>query len=233
MAAYLDALSAHGQAERHVLVTQGPDVVYGRLRLRRSPEGVPNTAQTEFRLSSVSKQFTRDGRPDSPDPSPAQRVRPLLPLPARLSQPVAAGHDRRTPHPPSGIGDTSTIWAPPGRPARRRPRGSSPASATAAALRTRYPHAVQQLRIRAARRADRADLRPPLARLLQQNIFRPLGMTTTGTDTTMIRPGHAHGYYADGQQPLAYPMSAFFADGGLYSTVADMRDGTTPSSTAR
>jgi CubicO group peptidase (beta-lactamase class C family) len=62
----------------------------------------------------------------------------------------------------------------------------------------------------------------PLAWFLQQNIFRPLGMTRTGTDTTMIRPGHAHGYYVNGQEPLAYPMSALFADGGIYSTVGDM-----------
>jgi CubicO group peptidase (beta-lactamase class C family) len=48
-------------------------------------------------------------------------------------------------------------------------------------------------------------------------------LTHTGTDTTGIRPGHAHGYYADGQQPVPYPMSAFFADGGLYSTAADLQ----------
>ena len=62
-----------------------------------------------------------------------------------------------------------------------------------------------------------------LAAFLQQNIFGPLGMTRTGTDTTAIRPGHALGYYADGSQPAAYPLSAFFADGGLYSTVADLQ----------
>src|SRR5215469_15069569 len=62
-----------------------------------------------------------------------------------------------------------------------------------------------------------------LAAFLERNVFGPLGMTETGADTTEIRPGHARGYYANGRLPVAYPMSAFFADGGLYSTAADMQ----------
>jgi beta-lactamase family protein len=62
-----------------------------------------------------------------------------------------------------------------------------------------------------------------LSQFLQQNIFRPLGMAHTGTDTTGIRLGHAHGYYANGQEPMPDPISAFLADGGLYSTTADMQ----------
>jgi CubicO group peptidase (beta-lactamase class C family) len=108
---YLDGLSAQGRLSGTVLVTPGPDAEYGRLRLRLyRQKRIPNTAQTEFRLGSASKQFTATGVLILQDPSPAQHVRPLLPLPARLSPPVAAGHDRRTPHPPSGIGATSTIW---------------------------------------------------------------------------------------------------------------------------
>jgi CubicO group peptidase (beta-lactamase class C family) len=42
-----------------------------------------------------------------------------------------------------------------------------------------------------------------VAAFLRQNIFGPLGMTRTGTDTTAIRTGHALGYYADGSQPAA------------------------------
>jgi CubicO group peptidase (beta-lactamase class C family) len=73
----------------------------------------------------------------------------------------------------------------------------------------------------------------PLALFLQQNIFDPLGMTRTGNDTTGIRPGHAHGYYADGQQPLLYPMSAFSLTAASTPPSPTCSAGTAPSSTAR
>ena len=68
----------------------------------------------------------------------------------------------------------------------------------------------------------------PLASFLTQRIFGPLGMHRTGTDTTAIRPGHAAGYYASGQRPVAYPMSAFFAAGGLHPPSATSTAGIRP-----
>lgn len=61
MAAYLDALSAHGQLSGTVLVTRGTMFYAAAFGFADRRTQTPNTLQTAFRLGSVSKQFTAMG----------------------------------------------------------------------------------------------------------------------------------------------------------------------------
>ena len=224
ISAYLDALSAHGRLSGTVLVTRGTMSYASAFGFADRQTQAPNTMQTAFRLGSVSKQFTAMG-------VLLLQARHLLTVSDRICHYLPGCPSRwqaitieelltHTSGIPDYLDDLHRAWPP--RPATP---GQLIASFRDAPLhfppgaRMRYSNSGYVLL---------GDLiehitGQPLAQFLQQNIFRPLGMTHTGTDTTDIRPGHAHGYYADGQQPVLYPMSAFFADGDLYSTVTDMQ----------
>jgi CubicO group peptidase (beta-lactamase class C family) len=61
------------------------------------------------------------------------------------------------------------------------------------------------------------------ATFLQQNIFTPLKMEHTGYDDSLPHlPTHATGYYANYVRPEFYDMSVFYAAGALYSNVGDL-----------
>ncbi|MDQ2875790.1 MAG: beta-lactamase family protein [Actinomycetota bacterium] len=182
-----------------------------------------NTVRTEFRLGSVSKQFTAMGvlllqarhRLNVSD-----RICHYLPhCPGRWRTITIEELLTHTSGIPDYLNDLNAGWPPqPATPGQLIARFRDAPLHFLPGTRMRYSNSGYVLLGALIAHITRQ----PLAQFLRQNIFRPLGMTRTGTDTTIIRPGHAHGYYPSGQQPVLYPMSAFFADGGLYSTVADM-----------
>ena len=61
IAAYLNALSAHGHLSGTVLVTRGATSYAAAFGFGDRRTQTPNTLQTAFRLGSVSKQFTAMG----------------------------------------------------------------------------------------------------------------------------------------------------------------------------
>jgi CubicO group peptidase (beta-lactamase class C family) len=224
ISAYLNALSAHGHLSGTVLVTRDALSYGAAFGFADRRTKAPNTLQTAFRLGSVSKQFTAMG-------ILLLQARHLLNVSDRLCRYLPGCPSRwqaitieelltHTSGIPDYLNDLRSTW-PPGPTAP----GQLIASFRGAPLhfppgtRMRYSNSGYVLLGALIEHITGQ----PLAAFLQQNIFGRLGMTHTGTDTTGIRPGHARGYYADGQQPGLYPMSAFFADGGLYSTVADMQ----------
>ncbi len=221
---YLHGLAARGRLSGTVLVTRGRMSYAAAFGLADRQAGTPNTMRTEFRLGSVSKQFTAMGvllLQAEHKLNVADRICRYLPgCPSRW-QPVTIGELlTHTSGIPDYLNELHASWPPrPGTPAqliasfRDAPLHFPPGT------RMRYSNSGYVLLGALIERLSGQ----PLAGFLQRDIFGPLRMTRTGTDTTAIRPGHAHGYYANGQQPLAYPMSAFFADGGLYSTAADLR----------
>ena len=221
---YLNGLAAQGRLSGTVLVTRGRMSYAAAFGLADRQTGTPNTMRTEFRLGSVSKQFTAMGvllLQARHKLNVSDRIcQYLTGCPSRW-QPVRIGELlTHTSGIPDYLNELHASWPPrPATPAqliasfRNAPLHFPPGT------RMRYSNSgyvllgalIQQLSGQ------------PLAQFLRRSIFGPLGMTRTGTDTTAIRPGHAHGYYASGQQPLPYPISAFFADGGLYSTATDLR----------
>src|SRR5262249_13594137 len=61
------------------------------------------------------------------------------------------------------------------------------------------------------------------ALFLEQNIFAPLGMTSTGYDVNDPPvPSHASGYLSPGIKPVHFDMSEVYAAGALYATVEDL-----------
>jgi CubicO group peptidase (beta-lactamase class C family) len=184
----------------------------------------PDTDQTEYRLGSVSKQFTAMGvllLAARHRLTVTGRLCRYLPgCPARWHAITIADLLDHTSGIPDYLNDLAASWPP--KPATPSQLIASFAAAPlhfAPGTRMRYSNSGYVLLGALIEHITGQALDA----FLQQNIFSPLGMTRTGTDTTAIRPGHALGYYADGSQPDAYPMSAFFADGGLYSTVADLQ----------
>jgi CubicO group peptidase (beta-lactamase class C family) len=224
ISAYLDGLAAGGMLTGTVLVTRNGMSYTAAFGYADRAARTPDTDQTEYRLGSVSKQFTAMG---------------VLLLAARHRLSVTGRLCRYLPGCPAGwhaitiadlldhtsgipdyLNDLDARWPPePATPGQLIASFAAAPLHFAPGTRMRYSNSGYVLlgvlieRITGQR----------LAAFLQQNIFGPLAMTRTGTDTTEIRTGHARGYYADGSQPAAYPLSAFFADGGLYSTVADLQ----------
>lgn len=224
ISSYLDGLSAQGKVSGTVLVTRGRMSYTAAFGFADRRARTPNTVHTQFRLGSVSKQFTAMG-------VLLLQARHMLNVSDRICRylPGCPGPWRtitieelltQTSGIPDYLNDLNASWPP----------GPATPGQLITSFRDAPLHFVPGTRMRYSNSGYvllgaliEHIAGHPLAQFLQQNIFRPLGMTRTGTDTTVIRPGHAHGYYASGQQPLLYPMSAFFADGGLYSTVADMQ----------
>ena len=61
------------------------------------------------------------------------------------------------------------------------------------------------------------------AEFLNQNIFQPLGMQSTGYDSNDPPvPAHAQGYLRPGVKPVHFDMSEVYAAGALYSTTEDL-----------
>jgi len=61
------------------------------------------------------------------------------------------------------------------------------------------------------------------AEFLDQNIFQPLGMGSTGYDSNDPPvPSHAQGYLQPGVKPVHFDMSEVYAAGALYSTTGDL-----------
>jgi CubicO group peptidase (beta-lactamase class C family) len=185
---------------------------------------MPNTVRTDFRLGSVSKQFTAMGillLQARHRLTVADRVCQFLTqCPRRWRAITIAELLSHTSGIPDYLNDLATGWPP--RPASPPKLIASFARAPLhfrPGARMRYSNSGYVLLGAVIEKVSGESL----AAFLGRNIFRPLGMRRTGTDTTVIRPGHAQGYYAGGRQPVAYPMSAFFADGGLYSDAADMQ----------
>ena len=223
ISAYLTQLAEAGKLSGAVLVTRGRMSYSAAFGFADRAARVPNTVRTDFRLGSVSKQFTAMG---------------ILLLQARHRLNVADHVCGFLSHCPRGwraitiaellshtsgipdyLNDLATAWPP--RPATPLQLIASFASAPldfSPGTRMRYSNSGYVLLGAVIEKVSGESL----AGFLERNIFGPLGMSRTGSDTTAIRPGHARGYYADGRQPVAYPMSAFFADGGLYSDVGDM-----------
>ena len=231
IAAYLNALSASGQLSGTVLVTRGALSYAAAFGYADRRTQTPNTLQTAFRLGSVSKQFTAMG-------ILLLQARHLLNVSDRLCRYLAGCPGRwraitieelltHTSGIPDYLNDLRSAWPP--RPATP---GQLIASFRGAPLhfppgtRMRYSNSGYVLLGALIEHITGQ----PLALFLQRNIFGPLGMTRTGTDTTGIRPGHAHGYYADGQQPVPYPMPAFSRRRPLTPPSPTCSAGTAPSS---
>lgn len=222
--AYLTGLAAAGKLSGAVLVTRGRMSYSEAFGFADRATRAPNTVHTEFRLGSVSKQFTAMGilllqarhRLNVAD----HVCQFLSQCPRRWRAITLAELLCHTSGIPDYLNDLATSWPP--RPASPPELIASFASARLhfrPGSRMRYSNSGYVLLGAVIEKVSGESL----AGFLERNIFRPLGMSHTGTDTTVIRPGHARGYYAGGRLPVAYPMSAFFADGGLYSDVADMR----------
>jgi len=224
ISAYLDGLAADGMLTGTVLVTRNGMSYTAAFGDADRAARTPDTDQTEYRLGSVSKQFTAMGillLAARHRLTVTGRLCRYLPgCPARWHAVTIADLLDHTSGIPDYLNDLAARWPP--RPATP---GQLIAGFAAAPLhfapgtRMRYSNSGYVLLGALIEHITGQTL----AAFLQQNIFGPLGMTRTGTDTTEIRPGHARGYYADGSQPAVYPLSAFFADGGLYSTVADLQ----------
>jgi len=224
ISAYLDGLAAHGMLTGTVLVTRDGMSYTAAFGYADRAARTPDTDQTEYRLGSVSKQFTAMGvlmLAARHRLTVTGRLCRYLPgCPARWHAVTIADLLDHTSGIPDYLNDLAAEWPPqPATPSQLIASFATAPLHFAPGTLMRYSNSgyvllgalIEHLTGQA------------LAAFLQQNIFGPLGMTHTGTDTTVIRPGHALGYYADGSQPVAYPMSAFFADGGLYSTVADLQ----------
>ena len=218
ISAYLDGLAARGMLTGTVLVTRGGMSYTAAFGYADRAARTPDTDQTEYRLGSVSKQFTAMGvllLAARHRLTVTGRLCRYLPgCPARWGAITIADLLDHTSGVPDYLNDLAARWPP--QPATPSPLIASFAAAPlhfAPGTLMRYSNSGYVLLGALIEHITGQGL----AAFLQQNIFGPLGMTRTGTDTTAIRPGHALGYYADGSQPAAYPMSAFFADGGLYS----------------
>jgi CubicO group peptidase (beta-lactamase class C family) len=220
---YLTSLAAAGRLSGTVLVSRGDREYLAAYGYADRAARTPNTIVTEFRLGSVSKQFTAMAvlmLAARHKLTITGRICRYLPgCPARWRAITVADLLDHSSGIPDYLNEPGATWPPrPATPAqliatfRDLPLGFRPGT------RMRYSNSGYVL----AGALVQRESGQPLARFLTQRIFGPLGMHRTGTDTTAIRPGHAAGYYASGQRPVAYPMSAFFAAGGLYSTVGDL-----------
>jgi CubicO group peptidase (beta-lactamase class C family) len=224
VSAYLDGLAAQGKLSGSVLIIHGRRSYAAAFGLADRRARTPNTVRTPFRLGSVSKQFTAMGiliLQARHALNVSDRIcRYLTGCPGRWRAITIEELLTHTSGIPDYLDDLGLPWPPsPATPSQLVATFRNAPLHFAPGTRMRYSNSGYVLLGDLIEHITGDNL----ASFLQQNIFRPLGMTSTGSDTTAIRPGHAHGYYANGEQPLAYPMSAFFADGGLYSTVADMQ----------
>jgi CubicO group peptidase (beta-lactamase class C family) len=221
---YLDGLAARGRLSGTVLVTRGRMSYAAAFGYADRQARMPNTMRTDFRLGSVSKQFTAMGvlmlaarhQLSVTDPI----CRDLPGCPTRWKTITIAELLTHTSGIPDYLNELSARWPPqPATPAQLIASFRNAPLHFAPGTRMRYSNSGYVLLGALIEHLTRQ----PLAQFLRHSIFGPLGMTRTGTDITAVGPGHARGYYASGQQPVLYPMSAFFADGGIYSDAADLR----------
>jgi CubicO group peptidase (beta-lactamase class C family) len=220
---YLTGLARAGQLSGTVLVSRGDHQYLAAYGYADRQARTPNTMATEFRLGSVSKQFTAmavlmlAARHRLTLQRPVCRYLPGCP--ARWRAITVADLLDHTSGIPDYLNELHAAWPPrPATPAQLVARFRNAPLHFRPGTRMRYSNSGYVLAGVLVQRLSHQ----PLARFLARRIFAPLGMDSTGTDTTAIRPGHATGYYASGQRPVPYPMSAFFAAGGLYSTAADL-----------
>jgi CubicO group peptidase (beta-lactamase class C family) len=220
---YLTDLAATGQLSGTVLITRGRQEYAAAYGYADRQARTPNAMTTEFRLGSVSKQFTAmavlilaaSGRISLT----ASICRYLAGCPSHWSAVTVADLLDHTSGIPDYLNELGAAWP---------PKAATPAQLVASfaaaplyfrpGTRMRYSNSGYVLAGAIVQKVSHQ----PLAVFLRQHVFGPLGMARTGTDTTAIRPGHATGYYPNGQRPVAYPMPAFFAAGGLYSDAAGL-----------
>jgi CubicO group peptidase (beta-lactamase class C family) len=224
ISSYLDGLSAQGRLSGAVMITRGGMSYSAAFGLADRQARTPNSVRTAFRLGSVSKQFTAMGvlmlqarhRLNVSD-----RICRYLPgCPGQWQQITIEQLLTHTSGIPDYLNDAGARWPPaPATPRQLIAGFRNDGLHFRPGTRMEYSNSGYVLLGALIERLTGQSL----AVFLERNVFGPLGMTGTGADTTEIRPGHAHGYYADRRPPVAYPLSAFFADGDLYSTVADMQ----------
>ncbi|MGN6564926.1 MAG: serine hydrolase, partial [Thermomicrobiales bacterium] len=225
LAAYLEQVVTAQHFSGAVLVARDSLRFAGAYGLADRAAGIPNTTATMFRLGSVTKQFTAlavlilQQRRLLAVQDPVCRYLPECPA---AWAPITLAH--LLTH-TSGIPDYINS---PGFAATWPPKDATPEQLVAEfrdwpldfapGTRMQYSNSGYVLlgymieRVSGMAYAD----------FLQRAIFDPLGMSSSGFDTTDIRPGHAKGYYPDGTVPQPYAMSAIYAAGALYSTVGDM-----------
>lgn len=214
-----------------ILVAQGEDILvskgYGMANLEHD---VPNTAQTKFRLGSVTKQFTAmailllqeqgqlsvqdpvcDYVPDCPEAWQPITVHHLLTHSSGIPNFTDFSDYRETMALESTAEDTLKRFR--DKPLRFAPPGGSFEYSNSGYIVLGY--IIEQVS------------EASYAEYLRENIFEPLNMMDTGYDFNhIVLEDHASGYHRVGAnefQNAAYiHMSIPHAAGGLYSTVEDL-----------
>ncbi|WP_295697238.1 serine hydrolase domain-containing protein [Lapillicoccus sp.] len=221
---FLTGLAQRGQLSGTVLLARDGYRFVRAYGLADRATGAPNTAGTMFRIGSVTKQFTamavlllqQQHRLDVTD-----RVCSYLddcpPSWASITIGQLLTHSSGI---PDYLNELGLGWPPlAATPAELVAEFRDAPLNFAPGTRMRYSNSGYALLGYLIERLT-ADT---YAHFLQHHIFDPLAMRHTGFDTTEVRPGHAVGYYANGQPPTPYPMSAAYSAGALYSTAADMQ----------
>jgi CubicO group peptidase (beta-lactamase class C family) len=223
---YLSGLSGQGALTGAVLVARGGTVLVSKgYGLADEESHSPNTPQTRFRIGSNTKQFTAmaililqdRGRLNVhdllcnyvPDCSPAWQPITLFHLLTHTS-----GIPNYTDFPdfPSFIDAPVTVEGLIER-FRFRPLDFTPGT------QWEYSNSGYVLLGSIIERLSGQSY----AQFLEQNIFAPLGMTSTGYDVNdPPTPSHAAGYLSPGVKPVHFDMSEVYAAGALYSTVEDL-----------
>ncbi|HKD77599.1 MAG TPA: serine hydrolase domain-containing protein [Ktedonobacterales bacterium] len=224
--AYLNHLAATGVLTGTVLVARGGTVLIDKgYGLADEDQHLPNTAQTRFRIGSITKQFTAmailmlqgSGKLHVQDhlclyiancPQDWQPITLQNLLTHTSGIPDYIGFNDF----PSLIGTPATVEQLISR-FKDQPLEFTPGS------RWSYSNSGYVLLGYIIEKLSGESY----AEYLQQHIFTPLGMKNSGYDSnTPSLPEHATGYLSAGNKPVFLDMSEFYAAGALYSTVGDL-----------
>jgi CubicO group peptidase (beta-lactamase class C family) len=223
---YLSGLVSRGALTGAVLVARGNTVLAsGAYGLANEESGIRNTAETRFRIGSNTKQFTAmaililqdRGRLNVGDsicdyisscPAAWQTITLFHLLTHTSGIPNYTDFDDFS----SLLGTPVTVDGLIDR-FRTRPLDFSPGA------RWSYTNSGYVLLGAVVERVSQQGY----ADFLQQNIFAPLGMQTTGYDANDPPIStHATGYLTPGVKAAYFDMSEVYAAGALYSTVGDL-----------
>jgi CubicO group peptidase (beta-lactamase class C family) len=228
-AEYVDALAARGRFSGAVLVARDGKVLFRRAYGMANYElGVPNTAETKFRIGSMTKPFTATavmllqerGKlsvqdsickyvADCPAAWQPITLRHLLSHTSGLAKHDKASDYLKTAMLPMTVAQLVESF-------RNKPPDFKPGE------RFDYNNNGYVLLGHVVERVSGQ----PYEAFLRENVFAPLGMNDTGYDRhEPVIKGRAAGYVRDGDALLnaAYiDQSQPFAAGALYSTVGDL-----------
>jgi CubicO group peptidase (beta-lactamase class C family) len=224
--AYLAGLAEHGALTGSVLIARGGQVLLSRgYGLADEASQAANTPETRFRIGSNTKQFTaaailllqEHGKLSVQDtvckyiPDCPEAWRPMT-LHHLLTHTSGIPDYINSPGFPALIGTPAT-------PEELIARFRNWPLLFAPGTRWSYSNSGYTLLGYVIERVSGESY----AQFLQDNIFGPLGMTNTSSDSnTPQPPAHATGYLSAGVQPVYLDMSEFYAAGALASTVEDM-----------